>query len=308
MQLSTDDIRYALNYIDELVTSFNIKDPAMYPKLIGDEVSHDKAYLRVAEQADYTGPIVTPEGDAYPEVSTSMPFSRDFTALKYAAKVTTSREAVFTDQSGSWKGSIGSVLKNPINLIAQRYRSQRDQSASDAFANGFTAPSSGGTPTLDGVAQFSASHTLAGGVTANNLATSALSTPAIETMIAAMGNMKSYQGAPWMYSGSYDVKVPWGLAMLMKRISDSVLQQGTNDNDKNIAGSYINTIIDPYATDATDWFAKPNSNDRNPLTRVKRLPFESFAREGDGGSLIKTFHEEWVDVWFNWRGTYGSQV
>lgn len=309
MQLSTSQINYALNYIDELVTSFNLKNPALYPQLIGNEVNHNKAYLRVAEQTDFTGPYATAESAAgYPLVSGSLPFIRDFTAIKYASKYTVSPEAMYTDQTGSWKGSIGSVVKNPINLIQARYRVLRDQSAADAYSNGFTAPSSTGTPTLDGFAQFGATHTLSGGATASNSGTSALSTPAIETAIQNVMNQKTFQGAPWVYSGEWDLLVPAGLIMLGKRIADSSLMQGTNDNDKNVAGNYLNVIPVPYFTDQSDWFLKPHSKDYNPLTRIHRLPFQTFGREGDGGALILTQHEEWVDAFYNWRGTYGSQV
>lgn len=307
MRLSTENIAYALDYIDELVTSFNTSDPALYPELIGEVIDHKKAYYRIAEQSEMTGPGVSAEGDNYFEVDSVMPFQQDFTTLKYTAKYVVSPEAMYTDHSNTFKGSIGSVVKNPTNLIAQRYRMQRDQSASNAYTLGFTVPASGGTPTLDGVAWFSASHPLSSGVQ-SNLLTTALSVAAVETAIQTIMALKTYQLSPWMYDGNFDLVVPPALTILAMRIAESVQQQGTNDNDKNVVGRYINVIPNPFLTDASDWFIKPRKKNKNPLKRISRLPFQSFGREGDGGAMITTFHEEWVDVATNHRGNVGSQV
>lgn len=308
MRLTTENLQYALNQIDEQVMAFNKNHTPIHPRLVGEEVSHKKAYYRAVEQGDFDAPMPTGEGANYPELGSEMPFHQDFVAIKYAGKYTVSREAMYTDQTGGFKGSIGSIVRNPMNMVARRYMNVRDQTASDAYANGFTAPASGGTPTLDGVAQFSALHTITGGQTVSNLATTALSVAAVETAIQALMNQKTYQGAPWVYSGEWDLIVPPGLAMLAKRIAESTLLQGTTNNDKNVAGNYLNVIINPYFVDQSDWFLKPSQKSYNPLTRIKRLPFETFNDSGDGGSMITTFHEEWVDAFFNWRGTYGSQV
>lgn len=310
MRLTTTNIQYGLDYIDKLIPKFNADHPALYPELIGEEMQHNKVYLRLAAQSDITGPFVTDEGDTYNAAEHVSPFSADIYAKKYAFQYTVSREAIYTDQTAKMGGNalISNVVKNPTRLMDEKMKYQEDQSAADLFNLGFSTFASGGVKCIETVAAFSTTHATSAGAVGSNLMNSALSVSALQTAIQNVLSQTTYMGVPWQYSGTFKLVVPPALMMLALELCKSSERPDTADRAKNVLQQYVTPVVVPHLTSTADWWIIPAEKSKNPATRVKWLPLETNMKhyEETGGSLGIFMHKAWIDIWTGYEGTMGS--
>ena len=298
-------------YINELVLLANKQATELYSKYCTIEKSTN-AYDRITGISGVSAPIVTGSGENFPIVDFATPQTLDVTYSKRAQKYLVAHEAIYTSKVG--KGELAGmedVVSKPTSLMTMSFREAKELTAANLLTLGHTAPSSSGTPTLDNLALFSASHTLNGGATFSNTGTTALSYDAVEAAIQVMKGHKTYMNTPWFYAGKYNLITPAGLALKDQRIVASTLLPGTAGtgaaNDINPVNGMLVAINNPFLTDSNNWYLVKAED--SPLVIRTRMPFEIKykADYSDGGDAILA-HEEWAGYAKAPQHTFGSNV
>lgn len=147
------------------------------------------------------------------------------------------------------------VWAEAVRDFADKARLSQDSNAFNVFRGGFTT-----TLTHDGVALFSASHTLLGGGTASNLASGALNTDNLFTASKQLMEQVDQRGVI-RGNAPYILLVPAQLFKTATEITDSALIADTGNNAINIYRSAmgLRVMFSPYLGSAaggseTAWF------------------------------------------------------
>lgn len=200
-------------------------------------------------------------------------------------------------------------VKDPLRRLGATIKETRNLSAANVLTLGFTDPSSGGTPTMDGEALFDSDHGIEGG-TASNLAALALSASNLETARASFRKQVTHKGKPISAVGGVNLFVPPDLEHRALRIVGSTLQAETANNDKNVVGTGVTVQVMDYVTATAmldAWWLVTKNKMKNPLRRMNGIPLH-FEEEYTVATKMHLFTvgEEWADYAGDWRYTYGS--
>ena len=160
----------------------------------------------------------------------------------------------------------------------------------------------------DGEAVCSAAHTMTSG-TRSNLGTSALDMSAFQAAITAIRGWKNYQTQvmDWADQPKFLV-VPPALEQTARQILGSPYQlttpykTGSTDGVANPAQGLINTsglyntriVINPYASDESDWMLIADPSFGNPLHYWDRAPVKFEALVQDQDSLKTKLRVTWA--------------
>lgn len=145
------------------------------------------------------------------------------------------------------------LMQNKVRLIAEAAsRTVADHMAAP-FINAF-ATSGDGAGAADGLALCSsAAGRTAGKKNLANKGSTALSATAVKDTRALMRKFKDERGGVLNVNPDTLV-VPVDLEEDAYVIAESTLKSGTANNDANINLNRLNVIVDPFLTDANDWF------------------------------------------------------
>lgn len=297
-RLITTDVALARKGIDRIVELYQKERPTHYTRLIGKMMNSTQAFERFKAMSGFPETVVVPEGTDIPVADFETPFQRDFTVISRGIGYEVTAQARYTD--------LYNVIKKPTQLMMDALYDSREQSAANLLNLGFTAPGSGGTWTVDNVALFSASHPLKAGV-AGNTAALALGILNLETAVQAAGKTQDYMGKVWQGPKRWMLVVPTELDILAHRLVQSIALPTTNDNDKNVVGSRLEVVVNPYLTDTNNWALIPAEERYNPLFRITRQSLTAIEdklvrRPGD---MFFGRWEEYGDGAEDWRGTFG---
>lgn len=221
--------------------------PALYPQFFDKETS-DKAFEKEQQVTGFPIAGIKDEGDETPFSRMYQGYQKEYRHLTYGIGAIITREMAEDDQYGA--------IKKVPKLLARSMREVEEVVCHSIINNGFALPSAGGTPTVDALALFSASHTLVNGSTENNTLSVAadLGQTSFELANQDVLDFQDDQGLIHM-AKTKTLLVPTAYNYLAKKLLESEKVVGTFANDKNIiAGEGIKLVISPYLTDTDAWF------------------------------------------------------
>jgi phage major head subunit gpT-like protein len=196
-----------------------------------------------------------------------------------------------------------------IQLASELGRSARwtaELFGHDVLNNGFS-----GTKYLgrDGKTLFATDHPLAGtgGTIANKPAVDVdLSEAALEAAIMNFENQVNDRGLPIDISPRFLIISPEN-RMLAKRLLESELRPGGNNNDLNVLRSEgLQVVVSHYITDKDAWFISAGGDEVDTRFYWREMPD---TKTWDDDNADATFHKirQRHSVGFgDWRGWYGS--
>ena len=145
------------------------------------------------------------------------------------------------------------LMQNKVRLLAESGTRTIAEHMASPFANAF-ATNGNGSKAADGLALCSAAAgRTAGKKNLANKGTTALDAAAVKATRTLMRKFKDSRGAVLNVMPDTLV-VPVDLEEDAYVIAESTLKSGTANNDANINLNRLNVIVDPFLTDANDWF------------------------------------------------------
>jgi len=175
-------------------------------------------------------------------------YQKEYRHYTYSIGAVVTREMAEDDQYN--------VIKQIPKFLARSMREVEEVIAHNVINSGFTAPTSGGTPTADGVSFFNTAHPLVGGGTlSNTLATTAdLTQTSLEQALTNIMDFTDDQGLKKMFTAKTLV-VPTASNFIARKILETQYAVGSADNDKNIIASMpLKLVVSPYVTDNDSWY------------------------------------------------------
>lgn len=174
-------------------------------------------------------------------------YEKTFTHKEYAKGVAIERKLWDDDQSG--------LIRRRAQILGNSFGTTRATHAASVFNNAFSSDYVGG----DGVSLCNASHPVNkvdSGTTFSNAGSTALSYDAVISTIIAGQGLNDDRGNPMPVM--YDtLLIPIALQGVAYEQLKGLLKPGTGDNDTSaipyMTGG-INIIVDPYLSDANNWF------------------------------------------------------
>lgn len=196
------------------------------------------------------------------------PYSLNISPDMYNLSFKSTKQQNFTD--------LYNKLKNPATLMGKAMKDTRNRRFARAIELGFTTPSSGGTPTLDAIALFSASHLIEGGATnpSRPAADLGLTTGNVKTMLTLLRTQKSHRGKAMANAGENYLWHAPANEFAALEIANSTQLAGTADNNMNsLKGRIIPVTLDFMYTSGFDnaWGFINKAN--NPIAVIERIPF-----------------------------------
>jgi len=149
--------------------------------------------------------------------------------LTFAQGIDISKQLFDDNMHGVWA--------EDVRDFASKAKDTQDYNAFRVFRNGFTTEL-----TADGVAFFSASHTLIGGGTQSNLVTGALSPTTLNTAMVNLLEQKDQSGVIRGSSPSV-LLVPPALWKHAREITDSALISDSGNNNVNVYRSALGITV-----------------------------------------------------------------
>lgn len=221
--------------------------PSLYTQFFELEKS-DKAFEKEQQITGFPIAGIKDEGDETPFSRMFQGYQKEYRHLTYGIGAIVTREMAEDDQYGA--------IKKIPKLLARSMREVEEVVCHSILNNGFTAPASGGTPTVDGLSLFNTAHTLVnGGTESNTLAVAAdLGQTSFELANQDVLDFQDDQGLLHM-ARTKTLIVGTGYNYLSKKLLETERVVGSMNNDKNIiAGEGIKLVVSPYITDTDAWF------------------------------------------------------
>jgi len=228
-------------------------------------------------------------------------YESTFTHKEYALGTSIERKLFDDDQRG--------VIRRKAQNLGLAFGRTRATHASSVFNNAFSASYVG----ADAVALCSASHPVNKvdtGTTYSNAGSTALSYDAVVATLIAGQDLNDDRGNPMQ--SIYDVLyVPTALQATAYEITRALAKPGTADNDANFLSSAgISVVVDPYLTDADNWFMIDSGMSRMHLLWFNRkLP--EFYMDEDRTTTMAARYAGYMRYSFGWddaRWVYGHSV
>jgi len=273
---------------------------------IASEISTKEGFYDlniISGLGDFT---VVGAGSPVPSDNKFQVFRQQFYPLKFAKAYDFDYEAEVFD------------VYNEIARISDELARTATRTKNKVVANLLNNAFSTSYPIYDTVALCSASHTGVTGTTpfltggwsnTTSGAASALGPIALETAQTSIMNQCDVRGEPMLYGGGKLVlHVPNALFPLATRIVEASGLAGTNDNDPNFSGRYVNVDVQPYLTSSTAWFLKAVGDRNHGLRLIQFNPMEIWTdKDARTVSKIIVAHEMYTTAVTQWQGLYGSQ-
>ena len=169
----------------------------------------------------------------------------------------------------------------------------------------------------DRKAFFATNHTEGDSGTQSNRGSTALSTTAVQAAVTAMNNFKNDKGKPALVNPNLMV-VPTALQWTAKTIAKSqyVPEEGTTTAKiaANVLAGTFDIMVNPYLTDATDWFLFDTKGTIKPMIlQMRKTPeFTSLTNNTESSFMRKKlfYGIDWRGeiLWGDWRTGYASVV
>lgn len=265
---------------------------------IFEKMKTDKGFYEAVQLAGMGLAAIKGEGSQVSVDSVDQDWVYRWPVVCYSKAARVTMEAIADNQ---YEDVIPMLGQNMAEGLAQN----KDVRMATVLNDGF---STGQNP--DGVALFSASHTIqAGGTTSNLLSPAAdMSEDAIEQMILLVDNLVLPSGLKSDYS-SKDLVVPIQLRFEADRIVNSRYRVSSADND--ISAIYNQNVIKrvlPWKrlTDTDAFFITTNAPKGLMLIERAGVTTDSF-KEPTTLDVIITAYERFVALYADFRGVVGSQ-
>lgn len=228
-------------------------------------------------------------------------YEKTFTHKEYAKGVSIERKLWDDDQKGN--------IKRRARLLGNSFGTTIATHQASVFNNAFSASVVG----ADSVALCSASHpnrpddalTLI-----SNKGTSPLSYANVVATIQAGKRLEDDRGNP-MPAVFRVLHVPIELEAKAYEITNALNKPGGADNDANFLGSQsLVTVVDPYLTDANNWFMIDPSNAKEHLLWYWRIRAELGLDPASDFNLVAKYrgYMRYSFGWDDFRWIYGHEV
>ncbi len=292
--------------ITNAVKMYNTSTPlGVWRDMVTETYScNDRGEIKLISHGDMQLP--TPFGGnvgPISEVDYDIAFSRAYKPVRIGAKHSVDMLAAQIEHIGD--GGKASIIATIAEKFGLAYTNYKNMGAADLFNAGFTTQT-----TADGIAAFSNSHLLASGTTSNRgdgTSDLALSYSALETMIQKQMGTVSHRGNPSPVAGPFRLIVPVALAGYASRLASSMNLPGTNNNDKNWAGSQIKVVVNPWLTSATAYFLQAVTSAHTNVFYVPQRAFSLKTREDDDYDAKRMYTSEIFGFGFHdFRGIWGT--
>ena len=244
--------------------------------------------------ADAEGPAAAIEYDSFNPL-----FESSFTHKEYAKGVAIERKLYDDEKSG--------LIKRKAMGLGHAFGTTRAVHASGVFNHAFATVLG-----ADGVVLCSASHDVSpsSGTHISNLGTSALGYDDVVATILAGANMVDDRGYPM--PSIYDVLyVPTALQDEAWEIVKTANVPGTASyRDNFVGGKGISHLVDPYLTDANNWFMIDTAQAKLHLLWFNRV-LPSIAVDPTGDFNLVARYRGYMRYSFGWddfRFVYGHNV
>ena len=179
-----------------------------------------------------------------------------YTHTSYAKMIKITREMFDDDQYN--------IINKMPKKLGKGGKAVVEQTAAAVLNNGFTTNGYDGEPLFD-----NAHPLLNSSVTDDNLTTGALSDTNLKLGLTLMTKQLDQAGLK-IQATAKNLIIPPELEWTAMTLMQSVLQAGTDSNDKNVIKSRLKIIIMSYLTSATAWFLQdPSLSELNFFWRVK---------------------------------------
>lgn len=203
-----------------------------------------------------------------------------------------------------------SLSKRYTKALAKSMANTKEVKGADVLNNAFSSSFTGG----DGVSLINTAHTLSGGGTAANRATTMadLNEASLEDALIDISTFTDDRGLTISVQADKLV-VPPQLVFVADRILNSQQRSGTADNDLNaikntgvLPGGYS---VNHYLTDPDAFFILTSVNSAGEgLKMFQRSPMEtSMEPDFSTGNIRYKARERYSFGFSDWRGIYGSQ-
>lgn len=225
-------------------------------------------------------------------------YESTFTHKEYAKGLQIERKLWDDDRLGN--------IKRRASSLGLEYGQTRATHAASVFNNAFSSSYVG----ADAVALCSDSHPISptDSSTVDNKGTSALSYSAIKTTLQAGKRMQNDRGVamPIFYD---TLIVPVELEETANEILKAIAKPGTADNDAN-AVQGIRVVMDPYLTDANNWFMADSNQARLHLLWFNRVQPEMTMDPTSDFNLAARYrgYMRYSFGWDDFRWVYGHEV
>jgi hypothetical protein len=188
-------------------------------------------------------------------------YEKTFTHKEYADAMAIERKLFDNDQSG--------LIRSKISDFSNKYARTRAYHAASVFNNAFSTSYLGS----DAKALCADDHPVnkVSSSTFDNKGTSALSYASVVATIIAGQSLDDDRGNPMpaMYNVLY---VPVALQATAYEITRALAKPGTADNDANfLTSSGLSVVVDPWLSDAANWFMIDATQAKNHLLWYNRV-------------------------------------
>lgn len=225
-------------------------------------------------------------------------YETTFTHKEYAKGLQIERKLWDDDRLGN--------IRRRASSLGIEYGQTRAKHAASVFNNAFSASYVG----ADAVALCSASHPTSptDSTAISNRGTSALSYAAIKSTLQLGKRLENDRGFPMPIF--YDtLVVPVELEEVANEILKAVGKPGGADNDANAVNG-INIVMDPYLTDANNWFMVASAQAKLHLLWFNRVQPELSLDPTSDFNLVARYrgYMRYSFGWDDFRFVYGHEV
>lgn len=228
-------------------------------------------------------------------------YEKTFTHAEYALGVAIERKLFDDDQRG--------IIRRKSRSLGDAFGRTRATHASSVFNNAFDATN---YPGADAKALCDDDHPANknAAVTFDNRGTTALSYDAVVSTLIAGQDLNDDRGNPMQ--ALYDVLyVPTALQATAYEITKAMAKPGTADNDANFLSSAgLSVVVDPYLTDANNWFMIDSQLAPMHLLWFNRV-LPEFTMDPAGDYDLVYRYRGYMRYSFGWddaRWVYGHEV
>lgn len=267
--------------------------------------STTKAYEKDTSVSGLGRLVQKPEGDSIVYEKPTSGYPVTYTPLTFAKGEMVTKEMYDDDLTNI-------IKKAPARLALAKQRT-REYFAADILNYGFTV--GGGGSNLftggDGLALFSASHTLKSGGTQSNTTTDDLDEDSLENAMVSMRATKDNKGELQLVVPKVLV-VPPALEKEARILLESTQRTGTANNDINPYKGALQLVVWDFLGTAaggsdTAWFLiDPDTAELNWFNRDD-TGIEGPEYEFDTKTAKWSVLARWAAGYSDWRGVYGSK-
>lgn len=281
-----------LAYIDEILFN-NYAEPIT----VYDQIFNMRTSTRMAEEiytlAGFSKFTRKPQGEALDYDTILEGYSTRFTHQTFAKGYQISMELNEDEMDG--------IILEMAPALGRMARISIEADAMSVFTTGFST-----TLAPDGVAFFG-SHTLVGGGSSSNTASTDFSQPALETAMNTYADLVDERGELILMNPTKIITGP-ELRWQVAEVLESQQKAGTANNDINVMNRLgLSHLWSPFITNDDDWFLCPDQSQHRLLFYWRRQPVTDHAVDFDTKNLKTSMLYTYSYGVGDWRGWYGSQ-